>query len=481
MALGGGTYTIQDKVLPGSYINFVSLANAPGALGERGTAAVPMTLSWGPLGEVFAVTRKQFSTVAQKLFGYSAKSDELRPVRELFLGANKVLFYRLGTGGTAASNTFATAKYPGARGNAIKIVIESAGTNIFNVSTYLGAELMDRQKGVAGSASEYDSTATYAVGVCCLHDGGVYRCSTAISTAEAWTSGHWTLVENAAVLKDNAFVTWKKAALSVNAGLAMTSGADPTLDTTNYTDYDTCFEKLQPYHFQAIGVATTVAAVKAKVAAFTQQMREDYGVKFQAVLFRYESADYEGVISVETGLASAASDPSLVYWVTGAEAGCGLGASLTNALYPGEYAPDLDVTQQELVSARQSGKLIFHRVGDDARVLADINTLTTFTEAKGEGFSQNSTMRTLDQIGNDIAALFNTRYIGTPNDNAGRIALWSDIVKHHQALATARAIEDFEPEDVTVEPGEDRYSVTVTDYVLPTGVLEKLYMTVIVR
>ena len=441
MALGGGTFTIQDKVLPGSYINFVSLANAPGVLGERGTAAVPMTLSWGPLGEVFTVTRKQFSNVAQKLFGYSAKSDELRPIRELFLGANKVLFYRLGTGGAKAANTYATAKYPGTRGNSLKIVIEKTGTtgsgqdetNVYAVSTFLGSELMDKQKGITAMTG----------------------------------------------LKDNAFVEWKTSAtLAVNAGLVMTGGTDPTV---NVSSYDACFETLQTYHFQAIGVATTDADIKAKVAAFTREMRDDYGVKFQAVLFRYESADYEGVISVETGLKDDNTDPSLVYWVIGAEAGCGLGASLTNALYPGEYAPDLDVTQQELINARQSGKLIFHRVGDDARVLADINTLTTFTEAKGEGFSQNSTMRTLDQIGNDIAALFNTRYIGTPNDNAGRIALWSDIVKHHQALATERAIEDFEPEDVTVEPGEDRYSVTVTDYVLPTGVLEKLYMTVIVR
>lgn len=440
MALGGGTFTIQDKVLPGSYINFVSLANAPGVLGERGTAAVPMTLSWGPLGEVFTVTRKQFSNVAQKLFGYSAKSDELRPIRELFLGANKVLFYRLGTGGAKAANTFATAKYPGVRGNALKIVVhkntkaKESDPDTFDVTTFLGTELMDRQKGV----------------------------------------------KNVAELKDNAFVTWKTTATLADndAGTALTGGSDPTVSADSY---DAFFEKLQPYHFQAIGVATTDADIKAKVVAFTQEMRDDYGVKFQAVLFRYESADYEGVISVETGLKDDNTDPSLVYWVIGAEAGCGLGASLTNALYPGEYAPDLDVTQQELINARQSGKLIFHRVGDDARVLADINTLTTFTEAKGEGFSQNSTMRTLDQIGNDIATLFNTRYIGTPNDNAGRIALWSDIVKHHQALATERAIEDFEPEDVTVEPGEDRYSVTVTDYVLPTGVLEKLYMTVIVR
>lgn len=41
-------------------------------------------------------------------------------------------------------------------------------------------------------APEYDSTATYAVGDSCMHLGKYYRCNTAISSAEAWNSTHWT-------------------------------------------------------------------------------------------------------------------------------------------------------------------------------------------------------------------------------------------------------------------------------------------------
>ena len=41
-------------------------------------------------------------------------------------------------------------------------------------------------------AEEYDATATYAVGDCCVHEGGLYQCSTAITTAEAWNASHWT-------------------------------------------------------------------------------------------------------------------------------------------------------------------------------------------------------------------------------------------------------------------------------------------------
>lgn len=40
-------------------------------------------------------------------------------------------------------------------------------------------------------ADQYDSTATYAVGDYCIKDGLLYKCTTAISTAEAWNAGHW--------------------------------------------------------------------------------------------------------------------------------------------------------------------------------------------------------------------------------------------------------------------------------------------------
>ena len=42
--------------------------------------------------------------------------------------------------------------------------------------------------------AEYDSTATYSIGDYCVYGGVLYRCTTAIAVAEAWTAGHWTAV-----------------------------------------------------------------------------------------------------------------------------------------------------------------------------------------------------------------------------------------------------------------------------------------------
>ena len=54
-------------------------------------------------------------------------------------------------------------------------------------------EVLGDLSGFADNISdEYDATATYAVGDLCIHDNTLYRCNTAITTAEAWNSLHWT-------------------------------------------------------------------------------------------------------------------------------------------------------------------------------------------------------------------------------------------------------------------------------------------------
>lgn len=125
---------------------------------------------------------------------------------------------------------------------------------------------------------------------------------------------------------------------------------------------------------------------------------------------------------------------------------------------------------------------MFHRVDEAVCVLTDINTFISITDEKSSDFSSNQTIRVLDQIANDIAVLFGKKYLGkVPNDAAGRISLWNDIVKHHTELQSIRAIENFSGENVTVEKGDTKKSVVVIDYVTPVNAMEQLYMTVYVQ
>ena len=86
-----------------------------------------------------------------------------------------------------------------------------------------------------------------------------------------------------------------------------------------------------------------------------------------------------------------------------------------------------------------------------------MNSFVSVTVDKNEDFTSNQVIRVLDQIGNDIAVLFNTKYLGkVQNNNAGRLAFWNDIVTYNKELERLEAIEGFISDDLTVEQGTIR-------------------------
>lgn len=437
MALGGGTFLVQNKVLPGTYINFISAARASATLSDRGVAALPLELDWGADDAVFTVTAEEFQKDSLKFFGYSYDHDKMKGLRDLFKNINTGHFYKLMNAGVAASNTYCTAKYKGVRGNDLKTVIAVNADDVakMDVSTYLGTQLLDKQ----------------------------------------------TVLPNTDNLVDTDWVVWKtNVTLAATAGLPLTLGSNGNAITG--TEYQSALDAFESYNFNTIGCLSTTAAIIDLVVQFTKRLRDTVGVKFQAVVYRTAS-DYEGIISVENKVNDAGvPESSLVYWVTGAEAGCAVNKSLTNKKYDGEFTVDTVYKQSELEAAIQDGKFAFHKVGDSVRVLEDINTFITVTDEKSSDFSSNQTIRILDQIANDIASLFNTKYLGNvPNDAAGRISLWNDIVTHHQQLQTIRAIEDFNPDLVVVGAGSTKKAVVVNDVVTPVNAMAQLYMTVVVQ
>jgi hypothetical protein len=273
-------------------------------------------------------------------------------------------------------------------------------------------------------------------------------------------------------LVDNAFVTWKKdAELANTAGVALEGGTNGEVTGSSHSAYLSAIEN---YTFNTMGVVTDDEITKGLYVAFTKRMRDEVGVKFQCVLFN-QSADYEGVVNVK-------NSKELVAWVTGLIGGCEINKSCTNTLYDGEATVSTAYTQSQLESAINAGEFTLHQVNADIRVLMDINSLVNTTAEKGVDFKSNQTIRVIDQIGNDIAVLFNTKYLGTiQNNEAGRIGLWNDIVKHHRTLANLGAIENFNDADVVVSAGDSKRAVVVTDVVTIVNAMEQLYMTVTIQ
>lgn len=86
---------------------------------------------------------------------------------------------------------------------------------------------------LAEIAPAYSSSATYAVGDYVIYNSGLYRCTTAITTAEAWTAGHWTSVDLAADLRSD--VTDLKSAITEIANYKET--AIPTAEGAVWLTY----------------------------------------------------------------------------------------------------------------------------------------------------------------------------------------------------------------------------------------------------
>lgn len=359
-------------------------------------------------------------------------------MREIFKHANKVHFFRLNAGGKKAANDYATAKYPGTRGNALRVVIEANENTteeapLYDVSVYLGTARVDIQEGVTGITD----------------------------------------------LKDNLYLAWNgSGALALTASAPLSGGTNGAVEDAAYQIY---LDQAEAYTFHAMGCPVRSDTIASLFSAFCQRMRDQVGKKFQCVVFR-KLADYEGVVSVKNAIAGEEESPALVPWVTGLVAGTAVNQSAANLTYDGEYEIDTGYTQAQLEAGIKEGSFLFHLVEEKAVVLEDINTFVSVTDEKSGDFSSNQTIRVLDQIANDIAVLFAEKYLGkVPNDADGRISLWNDIVKHHGQLQTIRAIEDFSGDTVSVKQGDNKKAVVVTDCVTPVNAMTQLYMTVYVQ
>ena len=426
--LGGGTFTAQNKILPGSYINVISTGNPPSTMNERGVVALPIALTWGNPGEVITVTADDFFTKTVDIFGYAYVAPEMKVLREIFKHATKVHIYNLADSSASkvASCEYAKAKKAGSRGNALKLVVQKNidDESLFDVSIYL------------------ETTCVFS-----------------------------QTVSGVSELSENSFVTWTGAPLGVTAGLAFTGGADGAVDATSYQNALDAFESK---HFNIL--VCPVVDYITLYSEYTKRMRDEVGLKFQTIIPKYSSADYEGVIQLVE------EQEEGIYWAAGALAGCAENASCTNKTYDGELTIHVKYTRSDLEGFIKKGIFAFHDVEGEVRVLLDINSLTTFTTEKNDSFSSNQVVRVADGCAMDAARIFNNQFLGKiQNDDAGRTSFWNAILSNRREREVIRAINLYDSGLLKVVQGEKRNSVVVTEVIVPISTMEKLYMTTVIN
>lgn len=431
--MAGGTWTSQNKVRPGAYINFNSAGEALGSMGDRGTVTIPMIMDFGPVKKVIAVEK---GTNLVEMFGYSPLL-----IKEALKRASKVLVYRVNAGAKAtktAGSLTVTAKYEGTIGNniTVSIVADVDDPKLFTVATHLDGKVVYEQAG---------------------------------KTIES--------------LGSNPYVDFSGTGnLVANAGIVLVGGTTGTAVTGDYMHY---FTAIEVHSFNTLALPVADNTIKSACVSFIKKLREDEGNKVQAVLSDYPSADYEGIISVKNGViltdGTVIDSVKATAWVAGATAGAFVNQSNTYTAYDDAYDCDTKYTNTQIIEALTNGELVFIQKGGKAIVEQDINTLTSYTPNKGKAFAKNRVIRTIDAIGNDIGRIFSDYYIGKVDNNAdGRNLFKAEIIKYLDTLKGLNAIDSFDAStDVIVNKGNEIDSILVELNIKPVDSVEKLYMSVV--
>ena len=173
------------------------------------------------------------------------------PLREALKNASEVLVFRIGGGAKAtgtSSGLTVGAKYPGARGNDIAVVVKTLTTGGVQVDTTLAGQVVDSQ---------------------------------VVATAED--------------LIENDLVTFTGSPEVTDGTITLSGGTDTAGTGADYADF---FDAIQVYDFNTMAIPVEDSATKALAAGFARRVREEEGKKVQVVLGNYEGADFEARKSV---------------------------------------------------------------------------------------------------------------------------------------------------------------------------------------
>ncbi len=438
--MGAGKFEKNaSKVRPGTYVNFETAKTEAVNGITRGTVLIPLTLNWGPVNEFVEIQsgnpNGQESKIGYNIYNNDPNKSTLM-IREALKLADKVIFYRL-NGGTASTGTMGnltvTAKYPGTRGNNIRVVILNNPIGGKDLKVYLDTKLIDEQIGITDISQ----------------------------------------------LKENDYVKYTgEGELTENGGTNLSTGSDRTKQNDDITKFlDDCevvsFNCLV-YPFDDSSMQT---ALKSKIIYF----REQVGKKVTAVAPNFK-ADYEGIIGVSNGVilgdGTVVDVSNVCAWVAAADASATDTESNTYREYDGAIDVHGKKTNEQIIADINKGLFLFSIVDNKVVAEYDINTLTTFKDGKGNDYRKNRVRRVLDTFDETLQREF------PPNKFQNSPAGW-DLMesKGKQILILYRdkgAIKDVDlDEDFKVDRNKSQGDEAYLNIAIsPIDSAEKLYFTV---
>lgn len=446
--MAGGTWKTQNKVRPGVYINVKGdgkpiLTTAVGRL----LMFQNEPLGWGENGVIELNNNSDFEAKV----GHKLSDPIMRPVREALKGAETVLLVNTFKGGTKAK--VATeglpisieAKYEGTVGNDLKVSIEvSADNSKTTVTTLLGSKVVDQQKNLT----------------------------------------------NLDEVQNNYYINFSKGtgteALTGSNSYSLTGGTDGTNDIV-----DNMNKALEEQYY---AVATTAgwandSNIHELFVEQIKRLRENVGYKVRGVVPNPDDNvyNYEGISGVKNGYVLNNDEVIDVTTATARFAGMSASATAADSLTYADIDDAIEakprLNNDETVNALLAGEVVFTtRNGNRVVIEQDLDSLTKWNADKPKSFSKNKVMRVLDEICINTQQTFESSFLGkVGNDDAGRALFKANRVSYLQGLQSQSIIQNFDPADLEVLPGEDVDAVVMNLAVQPVDAMEKLYVTITVR
>ncbi|MCM3149679.1 phage tail sheath family protein [Bacillus pumilus] len=448
--MNGGTFTPgTEKKRPGIYFNFKTTAEQRITLGDRGTVALPLVMSWGEPKTFISVSNMED---LNKKVGLNIDDKSLLLFREAKKKAQTVLLYRLNEGVQAkaeiAEKFVVTANYGGQKGNEITIqvaenVLDSTKRDVI---TYLGTDIVDKQ-----------------------------------------------VVTDVKDLVENKYVQFSgEGEAVITAGVALSGGKNGVASVADYTAF---LEAAETEYFDVIALPVDNSEqLKATFASFIERLRDKQGRKVQGVVANY-AADQEGIINVTSGVVledgTELTPAQTTAWVAGASAGANFNQSLTFVEYEGavDTLEHLDNDQVEYRLSQGEFLFTFDARDRTVSVEKDINSLTSFTAEKNQQMAKNKIIRVLDAINNDLTfELKNLIKLRKANGNDipasddGVQLVKTLITQYLTQLQDGSGITGFNSEtDIVIGLNEDRDGFIIDLAVQPVDAAEKFYFNVEVK
>ena len=208
-------------------------------------------------------------------------------------------------------------------------------------------------------------------------------------------------------------------------------------------DISTALERLKNKQWYYLTVPGVTEEEKEIVLQFIKEQRTQFHRTFKSVLPNC-AADTEGIVNFATDNIKVGTKTytttEYCARIAGVLAGLPLNRSATYYVLPEIESITESETPDEDVD---SGKLILINDGTKIKIARGVNSLTTFTDEKGQDFSKIKIIEAIDMIRDDVRTTFEDEFVGkVENSYDNKIVFIAAVNKYFKDLASRGVLYD---------------------------------------